>query len=73
VSADNEGTGHECPKNGCTKNVPVEMLACSSHWYEVPKPIRQAVWRAWDNGLGAGSPAHRRAVAAAIRAMNGGE
>jgi hypothetical protein len=29
-----------------------------------------AVWAAWDNGAGAGSPAHMAAITAAITAVN---
>jgi hypothetical protein len=60
---------HECPKTGCDKRVAYEMLACSAHWYSVPKPLRAAVWRTYkDNGPG--SPEHTAAICAAIRAMN---
>lgn len=61
---------HKCPKDGCMAPVPVDMLACRQHWYSVPKPIRMAVWRAWDNGAGAGTPEHTRAIEAAVSAMN---
>jgi hypothetical protein len=46
------------------------MLMCRPHWYMVPKPQRDAVWDAWRGGLGAGSPAHREAILAAIEAVN---
>jgi hypothetical protein len=46
------------------------MLMCRSHWYMVPKPLRDAVWNAWANGRGAGSPAHRDAITEAIEAVN---
>ena len=36
----------------------------------VPKPLRDAVYAAYRNGLGAGSPAHRAAVLEAIGAVN---
>jgi hypothetical protein len=45
------------------------MLACSRHWYQVPKPIRAAVYRAWRGGQGAGTEAHANAMRAAIRTM----
>jgi hypothetical protein len=45
------------------------MLMCRPHWYQVPKPIRGAVWAAWDEGRGAGTPAHRAAIEAAIAAV----
>jgi hypothetical protein len=45
------------------------MLMCPQHWHQVPKPIRAAVWRAWRRGAGAGTPAHRAAMTAAIAAV----
>jgi len=46
------------------------MLMCPRHWYLVPKPLRRAVWIAWRRGAGAGSPAHRAAMTAAIAAVS---
>jgi len=61
---------HECPGPDCTvETVPDDMLACSPHWYQVPKPLRTAVYRAWGNGAGAGTAAHRSALLAAVRTM----
>jgi hypothetical protein len=45
------------------------MLACSRHWYQVPRPVRNAVWRAWRNGAGAGTEAHQLAMHLAIADM----
>ncbi|MGH3220026.1 MAG: hypothetical protein ACRDPY_15200 [Streptosporangiaceae bacterium] len=61
---------HQCPRNGCTRRVRHGMLMCRQDWYKVPGPLRGAVWNAWQNGLGAGTPAHRAAVMAAIQAVN---
>lgn len=61
---------HGCPGDGCTRRVGSGMLACRTHWYMVPTPLRRAVWDAWRNGRGAGSPAHRAACAEAIAALN---
>jgi hypothetical protein len=65
-----ESSRHECPKNGCNKQIDYTMLMCSRHWYEVPKPLRKAVWRAWQDGAGAGTPEHLAAINAAIAAVN---
>ena len=62
---------HECPGYGCTRRVPEHMLACRADWSRIPRVLRDAVWAAWDNGRGAGSPAHRAAITAAIDAING--
>ena len=47
---------HECPAPLCTEQIEPDMLMCPRHWYQVPKPLRRAVWIAWDRGAGAGSP-----------------
>jgi len=36
----------------------------------VPKPLRNAVWRAWARRTGAGTPAHTAAILAAIDSVN---
>jgi hypothetical protein len=62
---------HRCPRNGCpVTDVPDAKLLCPNDWYRVPKPLRRAVWIAWHRGAGAGSPAHRAAMRAAIAAVN---
>ena len=48
-----------------------DMLMCSHHWYQVPKPLRTAVWRAYANGKGALSDAHIAACRAAIKSIGG--
>ena len=60
---------HKCPGPKCAADVEPGMLACPRHWYQVPKPIRRAVWRAWDYGAGAGSAEHQAAMGAAIERM----
>jgi len=61
---------HECPAELCTEQVDPDMLLCPRHWYQVPRPLRRAVWIVWHCGTGAGSPAHRAAMRAAIAAVN---
>jgi hypothetical protein len=65
-----ESLTHECPGPGCTHQVDSSVLMCPGCWYQVPKPIRTAVWRAWRRGAGSGTPAHRAAMTAAIAAVN---
>jgi hypothetical protein len=36
----------------------------------VPPPLRAAVWNAWQDGAGTGSPQHAAAIRAAIRSVN---
>lgn len=61
---------HECPRGGCTRRVAAHLLMCPPDWGALPKPFRQAVWTAWQDGRGAGTPAHQAAVRAAIKAAN---
>jgi hypothetical protein len=62
---------HECPHPACDASVPSGKLACSRHWYAIPKPLRDAVWKAWNHGTGRGSVAHNAAITAAIQHLRG--
>jgi hypothetical protein len=71
VSGNGPGSGsHRCPVRACTTRVSPDKLMCRAHWYQVPKPIRDAVWATWRSGAGAGSEGHRLACDAAVRAVN---
>lgn len=61
---------HQCPGPECVKQIAYERLACPPHWFQVPVAIRNAVYRAWANGEGAGTIAHTRAMEAAIARMS---
>jgi hypothetical protein len=37
---------HECPAPTCTRRVASTQLACRSHWYALPKELRDRVWDA---------------------------
>ena len=70
MSGSGGATTHRCPGPLCEAEVDSSMLMCPRHWYQVPAPVRVAVWRAWRRGAGAGTPAHRAAMAAAIAAVS---
>jgi hypothetical protein len=61
---------HKCPGPGCAQEVDSSMLMCPACWYQVPKPLRRAVWAAWNRGVCAGAPAHQAAMRAAIAAVS---
>jgi hypothetical protein len=65
---------HRCPGPGTVHSqggiVPDDMLACSRHWYQVPRPIRNRVFATWRDGEGAGTAEHIGAMADAIHAMS---
>ncbi len=31
---------HRCAKFGCTEQIPIDRVACKSHWYELPVDLR---------------------------------
>ena len=62
-------TTHTCPGPHCDRQVDYRMLACRTHWYQVPKPLRDAVWRTWADGRGAGMLAHAHAINNAVDTM----
>lgn len=69
---------HECPVDGCEIQVEHEHLMCRKHWFMVPKPLRDQVWRAWQgwqDGKVSGSEyieARDQAIAAADEAAKQG-
>jgi hypothetical protein len=59
---------HQCP-GGCGRPVSNARLTCPACWRLIPAPLRAAVWAAWRNGDGAGTPAHQAAITAAISSL----
>lgn len=55
---------HECPAPGCDRQVTSSQLACRRHWFQLPRPLRNALW---DTYYAPGSAAHRAAVNACCR------
>ena len=62
---------HECPRNGCTRQVPDDLLLCAADFRPVPIPLRRALYQAWDPARGRGSAAHQAAADAVLRYVNG--
>jgi len=65
------GPTHACPGPLCggKADVAPHMLMCGRDWAALRRQapaIAKAVWRAWDGGAGAGSPAHGAAMRLAI-------
>jgi hypothetical protein len=63
-------SGHlgRCPVPGCRAQIDSSRLMCRSHWYLVPKQIRDRVWATWRSGQGAHSVEHLESVRMAITA-----
>lgn len=41
---------HTCHWPGCERDVPPAMWGCSPHWFSLPKPLRDDIWRAYRPG-----------------------
>jgi hypothetical protein len=35
---------HTCHARGCNRPVPPKMFMCRTHWFSLPKPMRDAIW-----------------------------
>lgn len=61
---------HLCHAKGCTTPVPPKLLMCRSHWYSVPKPLRDAVWATYRPGQEITKTPSAEYLQAAIEAIN---
>ena len=41
---------HTCHAHGCKVAVPPSMFMCKPHWFSLPKPVRDAIWREYRPG-----------------------
>jgi hypothetical protein len=57
-----------CPVPGCGDPIDQTRLMCRRDWYQVPKPLRDQVWRTWRSGQEANSREHELVVLQAITA-----
>ena len=57
-----------CPVPGCGDLIDQTRLMCCRDWYQVPKRLRDQVWRTWRSGQEANSREHQQAVLQAIAA-----
>lgn len=53
-----------CPAAKCQDLVAPDQVACKRHWFKIPKPLRDRIWRLFQAERG--SDAHRAAVFEAI-------
>ena len=54
-----------CP--ACKDQIKPHEVACKRHWFEVPKELRDRIWRLYRGRQTRGSFEHRRAVFEAVR------
>jgi hypothetical protein len=56
---------HHCHWPGCAEQVPPAKWGCKRHWFMLPKPIRDRIWRAYRPGQEeTGRPGHEYMLAA---------
>lgn len=41
---------HHCHWPTCNKEVPPSMWGCAKHWFTLPKPLRDKIWRTYRAG-----------------------
>lgn len=67
-----ENNRHDCPGPDCKEQLPIHILMCRTHWWQVPRLIRTRVQQAWQNrGKAGGWDEYMDARSAAIAAVNG--
>ena len=63
---------HTCHATGCATPVTPAMWGCRRHWFMVPKPLRDAIWRHYRAGQESDwqpSVAYLNAAKAAVEAV----
>lgn len=45
-----QARNHTCHWPGCTKQVPPAMWGCKTHWFKLPRNLRNKIWRAYEPG-----------------------
>lgn len=41
---------HLCHAKGCKTPVPPKLFMCQRHWFTVPRPLRQLIWKRYRPG-----------------------
>lgn len=44
VMSQGQDRNHTCHWPGCEKQVPPAMWGCKSHWFKLPKRLRDRIW-----------------------------
>lgn len=50
VTGQGQTRNHTCHWPGCDKQVPPAMWGCKTHWFRLPKVLRDAVWATYEPG-----------------------
>lgn len=61
---------HACHWPGCERQVPPAMWGCRQHWFKLPKPLRDQIWKEYRPGQEIdGTPSARYLVTAQLVQM----
>ncbi len=55
---------HRCPAPECQLQVPNRMFACRGHWFQLTKPVQDAIYATASKGLL--HPERRAAISSAM-------
>lgn len=50
VKTQGQTRDHHCHWPGCPEQVPPAKWGCARHWFKLPKPLRDRIWRTFDPG-----------------------
>lgn len=50
VKTQGQTRDHHCHWPGCPQQVPPARWGCTAHWFRLPKPLRDRIWRTFDPG-----------------------
>lgn len=70
VKSQGQTRDHHCHWPGCGKQVPPAMWGCQTHWFLLPKRIRDRIWRAFNPGQEVNMRPSREYVEAARAAQD---
>ena len=57
---------HHCHWPNCSEHVPPKMWGCRTHWYKLPKKLRDMIWATYVPGQEITKTPSRRYLAAAF-------
>lgn len=65
VKGQGQTRDHHCHWPGCPDQVPPAKWGCTRHWFKLPKPLRDRIWRTFDPGQEVAGTPSRDYLAAA--------
>jgi hypothetical protein len=69
VRAADQTRKHHCHWPGCDAQVPLAKWGCKTHWFRLPKHLRENIWGAFEPGQEENGTSSRAYIAAAREAQ----